>query len=123
MLLHVHEALLYELQAQLHNLSATVRGMSRMNTGCTIKVIRTTPLLNMRDTLPPGTHTTDTVVSCKLQDIHATFTEHFNTIYPAAVCPAAHMTVVAVHCLEIGNYVTLPAPVLAQHCSLKKSIS
>ncbi|KAG8004838.1 Angiopoietin-2 [Nibea albiflora] len=53
MLLHVHEALLYELQAQLHNLSVTARSMSRMNTGCTINVIRPTPLLNMRDTLPP----------------------------------------------------------------------
>ncbi|XP_035537768.1 angiopoietin-2-like [Morone saxatilis] len=55
-LLHVHAALLYELQEQLHNLSATVERMSR-NTGCTINVIRTTPLLGMRDTLPPdGQH-------------------------------------------------------------------
>ncbi|XP_044027546.1 angiopoietin-2-like [Siniperca chuatsi] len=51
-LLHVHATLLYELQAQLHNLSAAVQHMSH-NTGCTINVIRTTPLLGMRDTLPP----------------------------------------------------------------------
>ncbi|XP_072226165.1 angiopoietin-2-like [Leuresthes tenuis] len=51
-LLHVHAALLYELQAQLRNLSASVQHMSR-NTGCTINVIRATPPLGMRDTLPP----------------------------------------------------------------------
>lgn len=53
-LLHVHASLLYELQTQLRNLSATVQHLSR-NTGCTINVIKTTPLLGMRDTLPPGT--------------------------------------------------------------------
>ncbi|XP_075306500.1 angiopoietin-2-like [Odontesthes bonariensis] len=51
-LLHVHAALLYELQQQLRNLSASVQHMSR-NTGCTINVIRATPPLGMRDTLPP----------------------------------------------------------------------
>ncbi|XP_022075794.2 angiopoietin-related protein 7-like [Acanthochromis polyacanthus] len=51
-LLHVHAALLHELQAQLRNLSATVRGMNR-NTGCTVSMIRATPPLGMRDTLPP----------------------------------------------------------------------
>lgn len=64
-LLHVHSALLHELQAQLRNLSAVVQHMSR-NTGCTINVIRTTPLLSMRDMMPPGTretNTADTVVS------------------------------------------------------------
>ncbi|KAM7373687.1 hypothetical protein PAMP_008521 [Pampus punctatissimus] len=55
MLLHVHSALLYELQAQLYNLSAIVQSMSR-NTGCTVKVIRTTPPLSMRDTLAPDGH-------------------------------------------------------------------
>ncbi|XP_022613166.1 angiopoietin-related protein 7-like [Seriola dumerili] len=51
-LLHVHAALLYELQAQLRNLSATVQRMSH-STGCMVNVIRTTPPLGMRDTLPP----------------------------------------------------------------------
>ncbi|XP_067467943.1 angiopoietin-related protein 7-like [Thunnus thynnus] len=49
-LLHMHSALLHKMQAQLDNLSATVESMSR-NTGCMIKVIRTTPPLSMRDTL------------------------------------------------------------------------
>lgn len=62
-LLHVHAALLHELQVQLRNLSATVQLMSH-NASCTVNVIRTTPLLSMRDTLPPGTHATSTVVSC-----------------------------------------------------------
>lgn len=53
-LLHVHASLLYELQTQLRNLSAAAQRLSR-NTGCTINVIKTTPLLGMRDTLPPGT--------------------------------------------------------------------
>ncbi|XP_029299588.1 microfibril-associated glycoprotein 4-like [Cottoperca gobio] len=53
-LLYVHAALLYELQTQLHNLSAAVQRMSS-NTGCTIKVLRTTPLLSMPDT-PDGQH-------------------------------------------------------------------
>ncbi|XP_076611028.1 angiopoietin-4-like isoform X1 [Chaetodon auriga] len=52
-LLHVHTALLQELQVQLRNLSATVQRVSR-NTGCTINVIRTAPLLGLRDTLRPG---------------------------------------------------------------------
>ncbi|XP_069372443.1 angiopoietin-4-like [Paralichthys olivaceus] len=52
-LLHVHAALLYELQAQLRNLSAAVQRVSR-NTGCAVKVARTTPPRGMRDTLPPG---------------------------------------------------------------------
>ncbi|XP_047460684.1 fibroleukin-like [Mugil cephalus] len=51
-LLHVHAALLYELQAQLHNLSATVQSMSH-DVGCTVSVVRTRPPLSMRDTLPP----------------------------------------------------------------------
>ncbi|CAI5692004.1 unnamed protein product [Oreochromis niloticus] len=51
-LLHVHAALLYELQVQLRNLSATARHMSH-NTGCKVNVIRTAPPLGMRDTLPP----------------------------------------------------------------------
>uniref|UniRef100_UPI0037E72B24 angiopoietin-2-like n=1 Tax=Semicossyphus pulcher TaxID=241346 RepID=UPI0037E72B24 len=55
-LLHVHAALLYELQGQLRNLSATVQRIS-LNTGCSINVIRTSSLLSMRDTLPPdGKH-------------------------------------------------------------------
>ncbi|XP_041664329.1 fibrinogen-like protein 1 [Cheilinus undulatus] len=55
-LLHVHAALLYELQAQLRNLSATVQRID-LNTGCKVNVIRTTSLLSMRDTLPPdGAH-------------------------------------------------------------------
>lgn len=53
-LLHVHASLLYELQTQLRNLSATAQRLSR-GAGCTINVIKTTPLLGMRDTLPPGT--------------------------------------------------------------------
>ncbi|CAG5887955.1 unnamed protein product [Menidia menidia] len=51
-LLHVHAALLYELQAQLRNLSASVQSMSR-NMDCTINVIRAKPPLGLRDTLPP----------------------------------------------------------------------
>ncbi len=74
-LLHVHAALLYELQAQLRNLSAAVQRMSR-NTACTINVIRTTPLLGMRDTLPPGTHATSAVVSCTLHGVHAALLPH-----------------------------------------------
>ncbi|XP_054462596.1 angiopoietin-2-like [Anoplopoma fimbria] len=53
MLLHVHAVLLYELQTQLRNLSAATQLM-RLNTGCTINVVRTTPLLGIRDTLTPG---------------------------------------------------------------------
>ncbi|XP_033492515.2 angiopoietin-4-like [Epinephelus lanceolatus] len=53
-LLHVHGALLYELQVQLRNLTATMQHMSH-NTGCTM--IRSMPLLGMKDTLPPdGQH-------------------------------------------------------------------
>ncbi|XP_035848808.1 fibrinogen C domain-containing protein 1-like isoform X1 [Sander lucioperca] len=48
-LFHVHATLLYELQAQLRNLSAAVQRMSR-RTGCKINDIRTSPLLSMRDT-------------------------------------------------------------------------
>uniref|UniRef100_A0A3P9KXM4 Fibrinogen C-terminal domain-containing protein n=1 Tax=Oryzias latipes TaxID=8090 RepID=A0A3P9KXM4_ORYLA len=51
-LLHVHAAVLYELQAQVRNLSASVQHLHR-NTGCTINVIRATPPLGMRDTLSP----------------------------------------------------------------------
>ncbi|RVE67038.1 hypothetical protein OJAV_G00113460 [Oryzias javanicus] len=51
-LLHVHAALLYELQAQVRNLSASVQHLNR-NTGCTINVIRATPPLGIRDTLSP----------------------------------------------------------------------
>ncbi|XP_037548851.1 angiopoietin-related protein 7-like [Nematolebias whitei] len=54
-LLQVHGALLYELQAQLRNLSASVQHMTQ-NTGCTINVIRAPPPLSMRDALPPGGH-------------------------------------------------------------------
>ena len=64
-LLHVHAALLYELQAQLRNLSAAVQRTSR-STGCTVNVIRATPPLGMRDSLPPGTHAAHTVASCTL---------------------------------------------------------
>ncbi|XP_034456196.1 fibrinogen C domain-containing protein 1-like [Hippoglossus hippoglossus] len=52
-LLHVHATLLDELQAQLRNLSAAVQRVGR-NTGCTVKVVRTTPPRGLRDTLPPG---------------------------------------------------------------------
>lgn len=52
-LLHVHASLLFELQTQLRNLSATVQRLSR-NAGCTINIIKTPPLLGMRDILPPG---------------------------------------------------------------------
>uniref|UniRef100_A0A3Q3MPK2 Fibrinogen C domain-containing protein 1-like n=1 Tax=Mastacembelus armatus TaxID=205130 RepID=A0A3Q3MPK2_9TELE len=51
-LLHVHTTLLYELQAQLHNLSAAVQHMSH-RAGCRVGVIRNTPPLRLRDTLPP----------------------------------------------------------------------
>ncbi|XP_032436775.1 angiopoietin-related protein 7-like [Xiphophorus hellerii] len=52
-LLQVHAALLYELQAQLRNLSATMQHMSR-SSSCTINVIKATPPLSMRNTLAPG---------------------------------------------------------------------
>ncbi|XP_054600961.1 angiopoietin-related protein 7 [Nothobranchius furzeri] len=52
-LLHVHVAVLYELQSQLRNLSASMQHTNR-NTGCTISVIGAAPPLSMRDTLPPG---------------------------------------------------------------------
>ncbi|XP_028275954.1 fibrinogen C domain-containing protein 1-like [Parambassis ranga] len=52
-LLHVHTALLHELQTQLRNLSAAVQQASR-SAGCTVNLIRTPPSLSMRDT--PGTH-------------------------------------------------------------------
>lgn len=70
-LLHVHAALLHELQAQLRNLSAAVRGMSR-NKGCTVSVLRATPPLGMRDTLPPGTHATSTVMDSTCLSVHQT---------------------------------------------------
>lgn len=71
-MLRVHAALLYELQAQLRNLSATVHRMSR-TTGC---AIRATPPLGMRDTLPPGTHATNTAVSWTLDDDPETLMLH-----------------------------------------------
>ncbi|XP_030596670.1 angiopoietin-related protein 7-like isoform X2 [Archocentrus centrarchus] len=52
MLLHVHTALLYELQVQLRNLSATAHHMS-CNTDCKVNVIKAMAPLGMRDTLPP----------------------------------------------------------------------
>lgn len=52
-LLHVHASLLFELQTQLRNLSATVQRLSR-NAGCTINVVKTPAVLGMRDILPPG---------------------------------------------------------------------
>ncbi|XP_034401403.1 fibrinogen C domain-containing protein 1-like [Cyclopterus lumpus] len=48
----VHAALLHALQLQLRNLSAAAQRMSR-NAGCANNVVRTAPLLGMRDTLPP----------------------------------------------------------------------
>ncbi|XP_034747420.1 angiopoietin-related protein 7-like isoform X2 [Etheostoma cragini] len=48
-LFHVHATLLHELQAQLRNLSAAVERAGR-KTGCKINVVRTSPLLGMRDT-------------------------------------------------------------------------
>ncbi|XP_029985759.1 angiopoietin-4-like [Sphaeramia orbicularis] len=55
-LLHVHAALLYELQAQLRNLSAAVRHVSR-NSDCKVNVVRTPPPpLSMRDKLLPDRH-------------------------------------------------------------------
>ncbi|XP_069024728.1 fibrinogen C domain-containing protein 1-like [Embiotoca jacksoni] len=52
-LLHVHAALLHELQAQLRNLSAVAQRLSR-DAGCAVNVVRATPPLGLRDTLPPG---------------------------------------------------------------------
>lgn len=55
-LLHVHATLLYELQAQLRNLSASLQDVSR-NTDCKVNVVRTQPRpLSMRDTLLPDRH-------------------------------------------------------------------
>lgn len=67
-LLHVHAALLYELQAQLRNLSASMQQASRKR-GCKINVIRATPPLGMRDTLPPGTRANWGVI-WKLHGVH-----------------------------------------------------
>lgn len=90
-LLHVHTSLLYELQAQLRNLSATVQSMNR-NTGCTNNVIKSAPLLSMRDTLPPGTRAANAVVSCMLYDVHATLLPHMKYFNTAAPLPAGNMT-------------------------------
>lgn len=78
-LLHVHAALLYELQAQLRNLSATVQRMSHRR-ACRVKVMRAARPLGMRDTLPPGTHATNTAVSCMLHHAHETLQNMLNTI-------------------------------------------
>ncbi|CAN9503615.1 unnamed protein product [Ophioblennius macclurei] len=51
-LLHVHAALLHELQVQFRNLSAAVQGMGP-GSGCRVNVIGSAPPLGMRDTLPP----------------------------------------------------------------------
>ncbi|XP_034016256.1 angiopoietin-4-like [Thalassophryne amazonica] len=55
-LLHVHAALLYELQAQLRNLSDTVQRLNH-NTGCKVNIVRSALPVDMRDMLPPdGPH-------------------------------------------------------------------
>lgn len=52
-LLHVHASLLFELQVQLRNLSATLRQQQEQRPGgCGI--IRRPTQLGMRDFLPPG---------------------------------------------------------------------
>ncbi|XP_035038500.2 uncharacterized protein LOC118124605 isoform X3 [Hippoglossus stenolepis] len=97
-LLHVHATLLDELQAQLRNLSAAVQRVGR-NTGCTVKVVRTTPPRGLRDTLPPGTHATNTAVdsSCLsvLQTVRLCITTVFVVLVftplscrPAPTCPS-----------------------------------
>lgn len=75
-LFQVHASLLNELQAQLGNLSAAMQPMSS-NTSCTINIIKTTPLLGMPDTLPPG------MMSFMLP--HGTF--YPNQSQPAAFLP------------------------------------
>lgn len=55
-LLHVHASLLFELQVQLRNLSATIQQQQERQEqrpgGCGI--IRRPTMLGMRDFLPPG---------------------------------------------------------------------
>lgn len=51
-LLHVHASLLFELQVQLRNLSATMQQQQQSPGGCGI--IKRPSMLGMRDFLAPG---------------------------------------------------------------------
>ncbi|XP_052001566.1 angiopoietin-related protein 7 [Xyrauchen texanus] len=51
-LLHIHGSLIYDMQAQIRNLTMIVERVRR-NPGCMINIIRTNPLLNAQDTLHP----------------------------------------------------------------------
>lgn len=53
-LLHVQGSLISDLQAQIRNLSMLVEKVRR-NPGCTINIVRTSPLLSSQHALHPGT--------------------------------------------------------------------
>lgn len=91
-LLHVHAALLYELQVQLRNLSATARHMSH-NTGCKVNVIRTAPPLGMRDTLPPGAPAANTVMNCGIFDVSQYILTLSVSLQMYSPCLSVHQTV------------------------------
>nr|XP_021330110.1 fibrinogen-like protein 1 [Danio rerio]XP_021330111.1 fibrinogen-like protein 1 [Danio rerio] len=51
-LLHIQGSLIYDLQAQIHNLSMLVEKVRR-NPGCMINIVRTSPLVNAQEALHP----------------------------------------------------------------------
>ncbi|XP_062266409.1 uncharacterized protein LOC133972839 isoform X2 [Platichthys flesus] len=83
-LVHVHAVLLDELQAQLRNLSAAVRRVGR-HAGCKVKVVRTTPPRDLRDTLPPGTHATNTAVDSSCLSVLQTVRLCITTVFVVLV--------------------------------------
>lgn len=52
-LLHIQGSLIYDLQAQIQNLSLLVEKVRR-NPGCMINIVRTSPMLSAQETLHPG---------------------------------------------------------------------
>ena len=52
-LLHIQGSLVYDLQAQIQNLSMLVEKVRR-NPGCMINIVRTSPLLSAQQALHPG---------------------------------------------------------------------
>ncbi|XP_066518679.1 angiopoietin-related protein 7 [Hoplias malabaricus] len=51
-LLHVHGSLIYDMQTHIRNLTMSVERVRR-NPGCMINIVRTSPLLNVQETLHP----------------------------------------------------------------------
>lgn len=52
-LLHIQGSLIYDLQAQIQNLSLLVEKVRR-NPGCMINIVRTSPMLSAQEALHPG---------------------------------------------------------------------